>query len=107
MAAYRRVYDSHHLQADCQEPGSAMLGNRVWATFTFSCTHVGHGSWLRDIPWIQRITDMIYVFAQSPEVHCNKVLLYKQILLNVMWQDTQTGLIIAIHFQDTIVNPVI
>jgi len=26
MAAYRRVYDSRHLQADCQEPG-----NRVWA----------------------------------------------------------------------------
>ena len=23
MAAYRRVYDSHHLQADCQELGSA------------------------------------------------------------------------------------
>ena len=23
MAAYRRVYDSHHLQSDCQEPGSA------------------------------------------------------------------------------------
>ena len=23
MAAYRRVYYSHHLQADCQEPGSA------------------------------------------------------------------------------------
>ena len=22
MAAYRRVYDSHHLQADCQEPGT-------------------------------------------------------------------------------------
>ena len=39
MAAYRRVYDSHHLQADCQEPGLALedrnptLGNRVWATF--------------------------------------------------------------------------
>jgi len=35
MAAYRRVYDSRHLQADCQEPGSApepyTLGNRVWA----------------------------------------------------------------------------
>ena len=34
------VYDSPHLQADCQEPGSAQepyltLGNRVWATFTF------------------------------------------------------------------------
>ena len=24
MAAYRRVYDSHHLQADCQEPRSAL-----------------------------------------------------------------------------------
>ena len=39
MAAYRRVYDSHRVQADCQEPGSApepyTLGNRVWATFTF------------------------------------------------------------------------
>jgi len=23
MTAYRRVYDSHHVQADCQEPGSA------------------------------------------------------------------------------------
>ena len=23
MATYRRVYDSFHLQADCQEPGSA------------------------------------------------------------------------------------
>ena len=39
MTAYRRVYDSRHLQADCQEPGSApepTLGNRVWALpFTF------------------------------------------------------------------------
>jgi len=39
MAAYRRVYDSRHLQADCQEPGSApepyTLANRVWATFIF------------------------------------------------------------------------
>jgi len=26
MAAYRRVYDSRHLQADCQEPGSASSG---------------------------------------------------------------------------------
>ena len=23
MAAYRRIFDSSHLQADCQEPGSA------------------------------------------------------------------------------------
>jgi len=37
MATYRRVYDSRHLQADYQEPGSVpdpTLGNRVWATFT-------------------------------------------------------------------------
>jgi len=36
MAACRRVYDSRHLQADCQERGSASepytLGNRVCAT---------------------------------------------------------------------------
>ena len=24
MAAYHRVYDSRHLQADCQEPGSPL-----------------------------------------------------------------------------------
>ena len=38
MAAYRRVYDSRHLQADCQEVGSApgpYARSRVWATFTF------------------------------------------------------------------------
>jgi len=29
MAAYHRVYDSHHQQADCQQLGS------VWAIFTF------------------------------------------------------------------------
>ena len=37
MAAYRRVYDARHLQADCQEPGSGVrnptLGNLVWADF--------------------------------------------------------------------------
>jgi len=26
MAAYRRVYDSRHLQADCQEPGPISSG---------------------------------------------------------------------------------
>jgi len=39
MAAYRRVYDSRHLQADCQEPRdqprNPTLGSRIWATFTF------------------------------------------------------------------------
>jgi len=51
MAAYRRVYDSRQLQADCQGSGissgtpdqtardqlrNPTLGNRVWATFTFT-----------------------------------------------------------------------
>ena len=37
MAAYRRVYDSHHLQGDCQKPDQLRnhtLVNRVWAAFT-------------------------------------------------------------------------
>jgi len=39
MAAYRRVYDTRHLQADCQGTGSApepyTLSNRVRTTFHF------------------------------------------------------------------------
>ena len=34
MAAYRRIYDSRHLQADCQNQDqlrNPTLGNRVWA----------------------------------------------------------------------------
>ena len=37
MAAYRRVYDSHHLQAGCQDPGLGpepyTLGNRAGLPF--------------------------------------------------------------------------
>ena len=39
MAAQRRVYDSRHLQADCQEPGSApepyTRQSSMGYTFTF------------------------------------------------------------------------
>ena len=36
MAAYRRVHDSHHLQAKNRDQlRNPTLGNRVWATFTF------------------------------------------------------------------------
>ena len=38
MAAYRRVYDSHHLQLTAKNRDQLRnppLGNRVWATFTF------------------------------------------------------------------------
>jgi len=44
MAVYRRVYDSRHLQAGCQEPRDQLrnptLGNRVRATFTILCHHL-------------------------------------------------------------------
>ena len=36
MAAYSRVYDSRHVQADCQQRDqlrNPTLGNRVWDTF--------------------------------------------------------------------------
>ena len=40
MAAYRRVYDSRHLQADCKEPESTpepyMLGNGVGYFYLFT-----------------------------------------------------------------------
>ena len=41
MAAYRRVYDSRHLQADCKNRDQLLnptLNNRVSATFTFFST---------------------------------------------------------------------
>ena len=46
MAAYRRVYDSHHLQADCQELVSApnpALGIRGYGLpLPFLLTHSVH-----------------------------------------------------------------
>jgi len=45
MAAYRRVYDSRHLQDDCQEPGSAPEPYaRQWSTgylYLFKKTLIG------------------------------------------------------------------
>jgi len=43
MAAYRRVYDSHHLRLTAKNRDqlrNPTLGNRVWATFTFSPTYL-------------------------------------------------------------------
>jgi len=39
MAAYRRVYDSRHLQLTAKNRDqlrNPTLGNRVWATFAFT-----------------------------------------------------------------------
>ena len=44
MAAYRRVYDSRHLQADCQEPGSTperYARQSSMGSFTFTVSVVG------------------------------------------------------------------
>jgi len=35
MAAYRRVYDSRHLQADCQVPGSAPEPYALWSSMDY------------------------------------------------------------------------
>jgi len=45
MAAYRRVYDSHHLQTDCQELGSApepyaQQSSMGYLYLYFMCEHV-------------------------------------------------------------------
>jgi len=59
MAAYRRVYDSRHLQADCQERDQLQnptLGNRVWAIFTFFTGQVRYWS-LTSLNITQMISD--------------------------------------------------
>jgi len=69
MAAYRRVYDSRHLQANCQEPGhlrNPMLGNRVWATFTCNCTCVYDVAFF----WYIAFLDIPYLV---PRVRCHRM----------------------------------
>jgi len=41
MAAYRWVYDSRHLQADCQEPGSALEPYAWWSTMSYVYLLIG------------------------------------------------------------------
>ena len=63
MAAYRRVNDSH-LQADCQEPGSApepYARYRVWATFTFDLK----------MPAAYRLLRMCNATVVSSNVECD------------------------------------
>ena len=71
MAAYRRVYDSRHLQADCHELGSSpepYARNRVWATFY---TLVLYG---RPYCWIPVLATPLYNLCCSCSrqltVHC-------------------------------------
>jgi len=63
MAAYRRVYDLRHLQADCQEPGSApepyTLGSRVWATVN------------QHLPCVDTVRYLRVYFASSRKLKCS------------------------------------
>jgi len=64
VAAYRRVYDSHHLQADCKELGSApnpTFGNRVWTTFFTTVTGVIVTAWQGGL--IEEIHGIVIMFA--------------------------------------------
>ena len=47
MAAYHRVYDSRHLQADCQEPGSAPVpyARSSMGYLYLFYTHLWHPGW--------------------------------------------------------------
>ena len=49
MAAYRRVYDSRHLQADCQEPGGISSGtvrSAVEYWLAMRCSWQAYVAWL-------------------------------------------------------------
>jgi len=50
MTAYHRVYDSHHLQADCQEPESApepyAQQSSMGYLYLFTITYLTTDDWL-------------------------------------------------------------
>jgi len=65
MAAYRRVYDSRHLQADCQKPGSAPeLYTRVRATFFYISCIVS-----KQIDEVWQFARVIQVSLTATETH--------------------------------------
>ena len=55
MAAYRRVYDSRHLQADCQGPGSApeLYARSSSMDYLFTTLHPFNGLFSRST-WVCR-----------------------------------------------------
>jgi len=61
MAAYRRVYDSRHLQADCQEPGSAPEPYARYLSMDYLylfVTYIGIGRFLTTVDYY-RLSDTI------------------------------------------------
>ena len=66
MAASRCVYDSRHLQANCQEPDqlrNPMLGNRVWATFTLPLPFLNWGCRLTQVDLCNGHTKVVVVLV--------------------------------------------
>jgi len=55
MAAYRRVYDSRHLQADCQERGSASVIEYGLPFLWLKLRYFGH----RRIPYMKASSRLI------------------------------------------------
>jgi len=81
MAVYRRVYDSHHLQADCQERDQLQnptLGNRVWLPLQRNIfTHEFHTKLWFSIkclnclsPLVQLVSIAITKASSSPFQQC-------------------------------------
>jgi len=66
MAAYRRVYDLRHLQADCQKPRSApepyARQSSMGYLFTFFYTHVALGR----LPFVSRYFYQMCGYSQPP-----------------------------------------
>jgi len=63
MAAYRRVYDSRYLQADCQEPGSAAEPCARQSSMGYIC--------------IDRLTELWFYVPLDTRIHQSKEMYYK------------------------------
>jgi len=77
MAAYRRVYDSRHLQADCKEPGSApepyarqssmgYLFTRNFGMPGVLKTRIALASWLTNTRMSHTEQNSVFVLSQNP-----------------------------------------
>jgi len=101
MAAYRLVYDSRHLQADCQEPDqlwNPTLGNRVRGTFTFIVLLYTQNLndlvnvWkekLKDSKW-KRTGESVIIFAYFVQVYFARDALAKHIYAQLfLWIVTE------------------
>jgi len=74
MAAYRRVYDSRHLQADCQEPRSApepyARQSSMGYLYLFTACMCVFVSFIGNIPYSMRSS--VYVTVRCPSVYLSQ-----------------------------------